>query len=105
MQPDDKKAGELKQLFSFCMQTEVTGFTSNVWFDCLARRYPWQFLSFTKMFGTHNAKRSSFDKKIGERFEATRDFILMAPLSHDERILMETMLNEFETIVKRGDGS
>jgi len=102
MAPDnEKKEKELRQLLSFILQDKVTGYCSNLWLDMLSKSYPWFYLFCTRSFGKHQYKSEEIKKYIKVKFQYTKDFILMAPLTIEERILMETMLNEFEKVVKR----
>jgi len=96
-----KRKAEIRTLRSFCKNDKLDGMIANMGLDFLARQYPFHFLLFSKKYGTHTGKREEVKRVLKDKFEYVRYFILSAPQSASERLILKTMLSEFEAIVER----
>lgn len=98
---NEEMKSEIQALMDYSMKEKVSGCLSNMRFQSLAYKYPWQAFFFWRTFNNNSMQLRHSETALKSKFEEIKRFILLAPLSPNEQVLMETLLGELQRIVER----
>jgi hypothetical protein len=95
-----RKETDLKQLESFCKQSNIIGWCSNTWFNGLVSRYPFDFLYYSQNNKEMQWKRNQTKNKIKDNLAIKLDKVLSLPIAMNDIAFFEHLHNTLDSMIK-----